>query len=78
MPKTKFQLHLAATLANLTLLTDKIGLSGDPGPDFPVFTRVADAVVNCGANLRSTLRWVMASLAVVWTAVAPAPRGVSV
>ena len=60
--KAKFQFHLAATVANLTLLADKIGLSGDPGPTFPVSTRVADAVVNYGANLRSNLRWVMVSL----------------
>ena len=33
--KTKFQLHPAATVANLTLLADKIGLSGEPGPTFP-------------------------------------------
>ena len=29
--KTKFQLYLAATVANLTLLADKIGLTGDLG-----------------------------------------------
>ena len=33
--KTKFQLRLAATVANLTLLADKIGLSGDPSTTLP-------------------------------------------
>ena len=33
--KTKFQFHLAATIANLTLLADKVGLSGVPSQTFP-------------------------------------------
>ena len=35
--KTKFQLCLAAIVANLALLTDKISLIGDPGPGLPAF-----------------------------------------
>ena len=75
--KTKFQLYLAATVANLTLLADKVGVNGDPNPEFPVSTHAADDGVNYSANLRSNLRWVMVSLAMVWAAVAPAPKGVS-
>lgn len=31
--KTKFHLYLAATVANLTLLANQIGVVGDPGRD---------------------------------------------
>ena len=31
--KTKFQLYLAATVANLTLLANQAGVGGDPGDD---------------------------------------------
>ena len=43
--KTRFQLYLAATVANLTLLADKIGLTGDPAPEIPAITAIADAGV---------------------------------
>ena len=50
--KTKFQLYLAATVANLTLLADKIRLTGDLGLETSAFTVIADAGVQNGTDLR--------------------------
>ena len=50
--KTKFQLYLAATVANLTLLTDKLSGTGGPDPTLPAFINVVDAGVERSANLR--------------------------
>ena len=72
--RTKFQLYLAATVANLTLLADKIGLTGDPATEIPAFTAIADAGVKYNANLHGNLRRVPAALAMVWMAVMPAPK----
>ena len=72
--KTRFQLYLASTVANLTLLADKIGLTGDPAPEIPAVTAIADAGVQYSTNLHSNLRRVPVALAVVWTAVLPVPK----
>ena len=72
--KTKFQLYLAATVANLTLLAGKIGLPGDPAPEIPAFTAISDAGVRYSASLHSNLRRVSVGLAMVWMAVLPAPK----
>jgi len=72
--RTKFQLYLAATVANLTLLADKISLTGDPDPEIPAFTAIADAGVQYSANLHSYLWRVSVSLAMVWMAVMPVPK----
>ena len=55
--KTKFQVHLAATVANLTLLAQKFGRFKDFDPEVPAFSNVADAGANIRINLRSNLLW---------------------
>ena len=53
--KTKFQLYLAATVANLTLMLGKIGLSGSTGDGAAghrvVRNGVRSVVANAAANL---------------------------
>ena len=70
--KTKFQVYLAATVANLTLLAQKLGQSDDFDPEIPAFSNVAGGVAIFSTNLRSSLLWVMASLTSAWLTVAPA------
>ncbi len=70
--KTKFQLYLAATVANLTLLAGKFGRTGDQDPEIPAFSNIADAGANFSANLRRNILWIMASLTSAWLSVAPA------
>ena len=53
--KTRFQLYLAATVANITLLAQKFGRSNDFDPEIPAFCNVADANANIRANLRGNL-----------------------
>ena len=72
--KTKFQLYLAATVANLTLLADKISPTGDPGSETPGPTPIADAGVQYSTDLCGDLRWVLVSIAMVWATVAPTPK----
>ena len=62
--KTKFQLYLAATVANLTLVAGKIGLSGSTGGDAESHRAVLNAVCAVVANaaasfsaLRPGLLW---------------------
>ena len=53
--KTRFQLYLAATVANLTLMSGKIGLSGSTGGGAEghrvVLNGVRSVVANAAANL---------------------------
>ena len=60
--QTKFQLYLAATVANLTLLTGKMGLTGDLDPELPVFNAVAHLDIDCSANQRGNLTWALGCL----------------
>ena len=57
--KTKFQLYLTATVANLTLLAGRPGPTGDPDPELSVFATVADAHVCPRANQRGNLVWAL-------------------
>ena len=41
--KTKFQVYLAATVANLTLLANQTGPTGGAGPELSVFNTVANS-----------------------------------
>ena len=75
--KTKFQLYLVATVANLTLLAGKFGRTGDQGPEIPAFSDIADAGANFSANLRRNLLWMMASLTSAWLPLAPASEPAS-
>ena len=72
--KTKFQLYLASTVANLTLLAGKIGLIDDFDPEILASSNIADAGANFSANLRSNLLWVLASLTSAWLTVTPASK----
>ncbi len=72
--RTKFQLYLAATVANLTLLTDKIGLTGDSDPEYPDFINVAHAGANYSGHLRRNLRWALANLMTAWLLVTTTPK----
>ena len=69
--KTKFQLYLAAAVANLTLLTDKIGPTDDFDPEIPAFSNIADTGANLRADLLRNLLWVVASLTSAWLTVTP-------
>ena len=60
--KTKFQLYLSATVANLTLLSGQTGPIGDPDPELSVFTTVADAHVCREADMRGKPVWALAYL----------------
>ena len=46
--KTRFQLYLAATVANLTLVATKVRMTGDSGGDRAIFAVVANAAANLG------------------------------
>ena len=70
--RTKFQLHLAATVTNITLLADKFGRFNDFDPEIPAFNNLADARANIKVNLRRSLLWVIASLTSARPRVAPA------
>ena len=70
--KTKFQLYLAATVANITLLAQKFGRFNDFDPEVPAFSNVADIGANIRVNPRSNLLWVITSLTSAWPNVAPA------
>ena len=50
--KTRFQLYLAATVANLTLLANQIGVVGDPDNDPDGFVSTTPIGVNHGADHR--------------------------
>ena len=69
--KTKFQLYLAATVANLTLLAHKFGLTGDPDPEFPMFTTDANPCANWSAPQSRTLLWAMVCLTIAWPLATP-------
>ena len=64
--KTKFQLYLAATVANLTLLTDKIGLTADTDPELRMFTTDANPRANRRVLQIGSLLWAMVCLATAW------------
>ena len=64
--KTNFQLYLATTVANISLLTDKIGLTGDSDPGYPDFINVADAGANYSGHLPRNPRWALTSLVTAW------------
>ena len=68
--RAKFQLYLAATVANLTMLAGKFGRTGDQDPPIPAFSNIADAM-NLSANLRRNPLWIMTSLTSAWLPVAP-------
>ena len=70
--KTRFQVYLAATVANITLLAQKFGRFNNFDPEVPAFSNVADAGANIRVNLRSNLLWVITSLTSAWPNVAPA------
>ena len=72
--KTKFQLYLAATVANLTLLTDKMGLTGDPDPELSACTAVVRANVDCSTNRLDNLVWPLACLTSVFLLISPFPK----
>ena len=72
--KTKFQLYLAATVANLTLLTDKMGLTGDPDPELSDCTAVVRANVDCSANKRGNPAWALVCLTSVFLLISPFPK----
>ena len=72
--RTKFQLYLAATVAKLTLLSDKIGRSGDSDPGYPDPINTADAGVNYNGNPRHNLQWALASLMTASLLVATTPK----
>ena len=59
--KTKFQVYMAATIANLTLLASKTGLTSCPDPQLSVFTVANDGVCP-RANWRGNLAWTLVDL----------------
>ena len=64
--KTRFQLYLAATVANLTLLADKFILASDPDPGLPLFTTGTNPCANRRALQSGSLLWAVVCLATAW------------
>ena len=60
--KTKCQLYMAATVANLTLLADKMGLTGNPDAELSAGTAVVRANVDCTTYQHGNLVWSAACL----------------
>ncbi len=60
--KTKFQLYLAATVANLTLLTNQTGVFGDPGDDPDAIATTVEISRNHGADRHFLPAWMSAWL----------------
>ena len=60
--KTKFQLYLAATVANLTLLANQTGVVGDPGEDPDRIVTNAEIGGNLGVDHHLLPTWVLAWL----------------
>ena len=72
--KTKFQLYLAATVTNLTLLKDKMGLTGDPDPELSAGTAVVRANVDCSTNQHGNPAWDLVCLTSVFLLISPFPK----
>ena len=72
--KTKFQLYLAATVADLTLLADKLGLTGDPDPELSACTAVVRADVDCSTNQRDNLARALVCLTSAFPLISPFPK----
>ena len=70
----KFCLYLAATMANLTLLADKSGLTGDPDPELCAGTAVVRADVDCSTNRLDNLVWPVACLTSPSLIISPFPK----
>ena len=60
--KTKFQLYLAATVANLTLLASQIGVVDDPGEDPDHIVTTAPIGANLDADHHFLPTWTLAWL----------------
>ena len=60
--KTKFQLYLAATVANLTLLANQTGVVGNPGHDPDSIVVVAQIGGNLGVDHHLLPTWMLAWL----------------
>ena len=58
--KIKFQLYLAATVANLTLLANQTGVFGDPGEDPDCIVTTALIGVNRGVDRHLLPTWMLA------------------
>ena len=61
-------------MANLTLLTDKMGLTGDPDPELSACTAVVRANVDCSTNQRGNLAWDLVCLTSVFLLISPFPK----
>ena len=73
--KTRFQLYLAATVANLTLAAAKAGLTGETGSGPSVGSAQAAGMVNPAAN--SGAAWLGKILALILLASALLPKSLS-
>ena len=73
--KTRFQLYLAATVANLTLVAPKAGLTGETGSGPSVGSAQAAGMVNPAAN--SGAAWLGKILALILLAAALLPKSFS-
>ena len=60
--KTKFQLYLAATVANLTLLANQTGVFGDPGEDLASMTTSVPIGGDHGVDRHFLPTWILAWL----------------
>ena len=72
--KTKFQLYLAATVADITLLADKTGLTGGSDPELSIFTAVANPDMDCSANQRGKMVWALVCLTWAVLLISPLPK----
>ena len=72
--QTKFKLYLAATVANLTLLTDEMGLTGDPDPELSADTAAVRADVECSTNQHGNLVWSVTCPTSAFLLISPFPK----
>ena len=71
--KTKFQLYLAATVANLTLLANQVGMVEDPGLDPESIATSADIDGNRGVDRHFLPTWMLTRLTSPTLALALSP-----
>ena len=60
--RTAFQLYVAATVANLTLVAGQMVLTDDPGDDHCVFAASTNAGADYGGHQHDRLMWRLACL----------------
>ena len=69
--KTLFQLYLAATVANMTLVAAKVGMTGETGASSSSGTALASGIVNSAAITGAAWLWQIWTLTLLPSALLP-------